>query len=219
MTPVEIAAAARRAYNASSSDPFSSDTQMYEWLYQASMILAKEGFLIEKDFTTTTVVSPITQEYAYPTNAFAIKKLTYDGKPVRLITFKEDDILTGNDQSATTVGPPVGFVDYGQIMYLRPIPDEAKTLRIWTYNHPAGVPTASTVLDLPDEWHISTTDFLLMNLSAKNKNYTGAQYYQGIWEQTVEKARRFKARKKRGGAFGVTQVPGYTAAFPLYGSI
>ena len=159
MTPQEIIEAARRGYNASSSDPFFSDAQMYEWVYQASMELAKEGFLIEKVFTTTTVAG--TQGYAYPTNVFAIKRITYDGEPLRHLAQREDDLLTGGDQDITTQGTPEGFVDFNQTIDLRPYPDAAATLKIWGYAHPSGVPTATSSLDLPDEWHIHLTNFLL----------------------------------------------------------
>lgn len=203
MTPQEIIAAARRGYNASSSDPFFSDAQMYEWVYQASMELAKEGFLIEKVFTTTTVAG--TQGYAYPTNVFAIKRITYDGEPLRHLAQREDDLLTGGDQDITTQGTPEGFVDFNQTIDLRPYPDAAVTLKIWGYAHPSGVPTATSTLDLPDEWHIHLTNFILREMSAKNKNYEGARYYAAEWEKTVEQARRFQKRKQRGMEFRVVQ--------------
>jgi hypothetical protein len=203
MTPQEIIDAARRAYNASSSDPFFSDMQMLEWVYQGSMELAKEGFLIEKVFTTTTVAG--TQGYAYPTNAFAIKRITYDGEPLKHLSQREDDLLTGGDQDVTTQGTPEGFVDFNQTIDLRPYPDAAKTLKIWVYAHPSGVPTVSSSLDLPDEWHIHLTNFILREMSAKNKNYEGARYYSQEWEKTVEQARRFQKRKQRGMEFRVVQ--------------
>jgi hypothetical protein len=203
MTPQEIIDAARRGYNASSSDPFFSDQQMLEWIYQATMELAKEGFIIEKVFTTTTVAG--TQGYAYPTNMFAIKRITYDGEPLKHLSQREDDLLTGGDQDITTQGTPEGFVDFNQTIDLRPYPDAAKTLKVWGYVHPSGVPTNTSVLDVPDEWHIHLCNYIWREMSAKNKNYEGARYYGAQWEKTVEQARRFQKRKQRGMEFRVVQ--------------
>jgi hypothetical protein len=204
MTPQEIIDAARRGYNANSSDSFFSDQQMFEWLYQASMELAKEGFLIEKVATATTTSG--TQEYSYPTNAFAIKKLTYDGEPLEHITFRQDDLLTGGQQDSTATGDPLAYVEFAQVIYLRPIPNSSTaTLKIWSYNHPSGVPTATSTLDLPDEWHIHTTNFILREMCAKNKNYEGARYYGALWAKTVLDAVEFGRKKKRGDNFGIVQ--------------
>jgi len=203
MTPLEIADAARRSYNVSAGDSFFSDTQMYEWIYDACMRLATEAFLIEKVYTTTTTSG--TQEYSYPTNAFAIKKVTYDGEKLDHITFREDDLLTGGDQDITDTGTPVAFVDFAQTFYLRPIPDAANTLKVWAYAHPAGIPTASTTLDLPDEWHIRLLPYLLMQMSAKDKNFGGANYFESQWERVVSDAVRFAQKKRRGGQYRVVQ--------------
>jgi hypothetical protein len=204
MTPQEIIDAARRGYNASSSDPFFSDQQLLEWIYQACMELAKEGFLIEKVATTTTTSG--TQEYAFPTNAFAIKKLTYDGEPLEHMSFREDDLLTGGDQDSTTTGDPLGYVTFAQVIYLRPLPDSSTaTLKIWSYNHPSGVPTVTSTLDIPDEWHIHLTNFLLREMSAKNKNYEGARYYGALWAKTVQDAIEFGKKKQRGSNFRIVQ--------------
>lgn len=199
MTPTAIIDAARRAFNVNSSDTFFSDAQFYEWIHAAEMELATKAKVIEAVYTTTTVAG--TQEYAYPTNAFAIKKVTYDGKPLEDITFKDDDLMTGGDQDLTTRGTPLAYVDFGQTFYLRPLPDAAQTLKVWGYVHPSGVPTATYVMEVPDDYHIKIVDFLLSRMAAKSKDYEGAQFYQGKWEQTVADAIRFQQRKRRGASF------------------
>jgi len=203
MTPTELASAARRAYNANDGDTFFSDIQIYEWIYDAEMALAMEAFVIKTIFTTSTVVG--TREYSYPTNAIKVRKVTYDGENIEEITFREDDLLTGADQDSTSTGTPVGFVDFDQVLYLRPIPDAVKTLKIYCYTQPSGVPTASSVLETPDEYHPKIKLYLLAQMSVKDKNYEGARYYQQQWENELVRAGRFEAKKRRGSKARMVQ--------------
>lgn len=203
MTPTELAAAARRSYNANQSDTFFADQQIYEWVYDAEMALATEAWVIKSVLTTTTVAG--TQQYAYPTNAIKIRKVTYDGQNLDEITFREDDLLTGADQDTTNQGTPIGFFDFDQVLYLRPIPDAAKTLKIYCYLQPSAIPTASSTLETPDEYHPVIKLYLLQQMSAKDKNYEGARYYGQQWELALQRAREFEMKKMRGSRFRIVQ--------------
>jgi len=203
MTPGELASAARRAYNANDSDPFFSDQQIYEWIYDAEMQLAMEAFVIKSVLTTSTVVG--TREYAYPTNAIKIRRVTYDGENLEEMTFREDDLLTGANETTADTGTPVAFVDFDQVIYLRPLPDQVKTLQIYCHLQPSGIPTALSVLDTPDEYHPSIKTYILQQMSVKDKNYEGARYYGQLWQQAVVEARRFEMQKKRGSRMRIVQ--------------
>jgi hypothetical protein len=199
MTPQEINTAARQRYNAV-GDTFWSDDEVYALIYQASLELALEGFLIEQVFSSTTTASQ--QEYSYPTNAVAIKRITYNGLRLSRIDFRQDDLLTTFNQATTSTGTPQYYVDYNQTIYLRPIPDAAQTLKVWAYVEPQEV-TSSSTLEIPSEWHMSIVNFILREMSAKNKNYEGANFYGGLWERDKKRAIEFGQRKKRGDSFAV----------------
>lgn len=203
MTPLEVADAARREYNVASGDTFFSDTQMYEWLYAAEIELCKKTTIAKQVFSTTTTAS--VQEYNYPTNAFMIKNVTYDGRPLKRITFRDDDLLTGGDQSSTSEGTPVGYVDWAQVLYLRPIPDDAKTLKMWCYVHPAEVHTASSSFVIPDEFHMQLKEYLLARMCAKNKNYDGYNFYYNLWLGVIVEATEYVRLKERGDNFNTVQ--------------
>jgi len=72
MTPSELELAARNRYNAV-GDPHFSSAMIMDIIYQASMEIANECLCIEQSYTTTSIAS--TREYAYPTNAFAIRNV------------------------------------------------------------------------------------------------------------------------------------------------
>src|SRR3990167_4552067 len=201
MTPQEVNTAARRRYNAVNDD-FWSDAEIYDIIYQGSTELATEGLLIESTFTNSTVANQ--QEYAWPTNAIAIKRATYDGKKIVPIDFRDDDVLTTLDQATTEVGVPTSYAFWDDIFYLRPIPSSVKTVKVWAYVRP-GVVTASSTLEIPTEWHMDLLYLVLREMDAKNKNYTGAMFYCQLWTDAVNRAKKFAMKKKRRDAFAIVK--------------
>ena len=202
MTPTQVNTAARLRYNAT-GDTFWSDAEMYDLMYQGSLQLATKGLLIERTFTTTSVASQ--QEYAWPSNAIAIKRAQYDGKKLAPFTFREDDVLTALHQGTTTTGVPTSYAFWNDTFYLRPIPATAAlTIKVWAYVRPSPV-TVSSTLEIPVEWHMDLIYFLLREMDAKNKNYQGASYYGTLWADTVARAERFAMKRKRRDALAVVK--------------
>jgi hypothetical protein len=202
MTPLEVNTAARQRYNAVADD-FWSDAEIYNLMYQACLELATEGLLIERVFTTTSVASQ--QEYDWPTNAIAIKRIQYDGRKLMPFTFREDDVITNLNQAVTSTGTPSSYAVWNNVFYLRPIPSTSSlTVKVWAYVEPQPVSLNST-LEIPTEWHMSLVNFILSEMSAKNKNYQGAQYYRQLWEKDVVRAKRLARKKLIGDAFQVVK--------------
>lgn len=198
MTPAEIITAANTRYN-SVGDAFFPDSEGYLLIWQAQMQLALAGNLIEKPFTTLTVAS--TQSYDYPTNAYAISRVTYAGAKVSVISFRQDDILSLYNQQTTSTGTPRYAVDFGNALYLRPIPDAVATLKVWAYCRPQAVTSTTAALEIGDEWAMEIPYLMLAEKSAKNKNYVGASMYMGLWKEALSKAAAHKRKIKRAGGF------------------
>ena len=201
MTPSEVLEAARSAYNATGDD-FFSDAELRRYVWAAQMELAKEGLLIEATYTTSTVASQ--QEYAFPTYTVAIKRITYDGKKLMPITFREDDTLTLTNQSTTATGTPQYYAIWDKVLYLRPVPAAVATLKIFSYSQPQEV-TNSSALDIPVEFHLDLVDFLLWRMAIKDKNFQAANSYKALWDDKVAKARTFGRKARRGDAFTAVQ--------------
>jgi hypothetical protein len=196
MTPGQIIDAARRAFNAQSSDTFYSDAQMYDWIHSAEMELATKAKVIKGVFTTTTVSG--TQDYAYPTNAIGIMRVTYDGQALDDLSFREDDIITGNNSASTSRGTPAGFVAFNDTLSLRPIPGSAVALKVWAWLKPSGVPTSSYVMEIPVTYHIQVVDYLVSRMCSKSKDYDGAEFYQAKWDRQVQGAVSYEEMRLRG---------------------
>lgn len=200
MTPSELITYARQQYNAV-SDGFFSDAEMRMHVWSAQDILSKER-LIENAYDTTTVIGQ--QEYTYPTNAIAIRRITYDGKRLTRIDFREDDIQTGFDADTTSTGVPTTYVIFDRIIRLRPIPSDALALKIFTYDRPQEVTNTST-LDVPEEFHLGMVDYLLWRMASKDQNFQSANYYKSQWDDTLVRARQWARKRKLADSFNVVR--------------
>lgn len=201
MTPSEVLDTARDQFNAT-GDTFFTDAQLYNHMRQACNILAREADLIEAITSSSTVIA--TQSYSYPTNALSIKRVTYNGSKLKRLTMREDDAVTLSNQASTQSGTPVYYTDFGDTIYLRPIPDAVKTLQFWSINlH--GTITASSTLTLPAQFHMDLVDYLLSVMFSKDQNEGMATFHRKLWEQHVSDAKRWKQKQKRSDSFTTVQ--------------
>lgn len=192
MTPAQIEDAARREYNAVGDTHWSS-TEFLAMMDRAQLELAREAMCIEQTYTTTTVAG--TQEYTFPSNTIAIKRVTYDGKVLYPITYQEDDTVTVYNASTTTQGVPQWYTVWNDIIALRPIPSDALTLKIYSYNEPQAL-TAGSTLETPSIFHGHIVDFLLARMYSKDKDFNSAQYYDRKWMDGKAQAIKWFQRKR-----------------------
>lgn len=198
MTPEDIELAARRRYNAV-NDTFWSQQEIFDLIYAACLEVADDAYCIERTYSTSTVAG--TQEYDFPTSANAIKRVTWDGKKLTRIDMIEDDLITGLNQDTTDQGDPEYYWIWNNTISLRPVPSSVGTLKIWTYNTPSEITTATQDVEIPDVHHSRLLNFVLSSMAAKDSNYTAAQYYLALWEKDKIKIRQSMRRAKRGDKF------------------
>lgn len=201
MTPTELATYARQQYN-STSDDFFSDPELYKHIWAAQNDLAREALLIERIYTSSTVIAQ--RAYDFPTNAIGIKRVEYNGIKLAPINFKEDDALTLGNSSTTASGTPQYYAIWNRAIYLRPVPDAVNTLTIYSYNAPQEVTNLST-LEVPEQFHLDLVEYVLWRKSIKDKNFEAAGVYKQLWEEKVKKAREWQRRSKRTDGFTAVQ--------------
>lgn len=197
MTPTQLETSARQRYNAT-NDAFFTSAEVMDLIYQAQMELALKGRLIERTYTTTTVAG--TQEYAFPSNAIEIRRVEYNGQKLEPITQREDDTITGLSAATTNRGTPKWYYVWNYSIFLRPIPDSAVTLKVFSYSKPDTVSTTST-LDVPVEFHPAILDYILRAFAEKDKNYQGSQVYEARWKTWLMESVKFGRRRKRADAY------------------
>ncbi len=198
MTPAEIVLMARRRYN-SVSDSFWSDQELYDVIYQACLEVSDEAYAVERTYSTTTVSG--TQEYSFPTNAIALKRVTWDGRKLTKIDMIEDDAITGLNQDTTDTGNPEFYWIWNDTISLRPVPGSAATLKIWTLNEPSSISSGTQTVEIPSQHHARLVNPVLSAMAAKDSNFTAAGYYQGLWDKDKIKIRMSIARMKRADKF------------------
>jgi hypothetical protein len=199
MTFSDIEEAARAQFNAI-GDTFFSTTDFENAIYQASLILAREAMCIEATYSTSTVAG--TQEYSYPSNTIAIKRVTYDGKKLQPVNMREDDSLTLLNSGSTTQGTPTYYFIWDDTVYLRPVPSAVGTLKIYSYNEPSQVTSAST-LEVPSQFHMDIVDYILHRMYAKDGNLQMSQFHLSLWSEAIKSAKRWAQRRKRADAMPV----------------
>lgn len=197
MTNSSIEQAAREQYNAV-SDSFFSQTSIITLINKAQSILAAEALLIENKTTFATVAS--TRAYAYPSNVIAFKRVEYSGKKLDPIDFREDD-LVNLYPTTTTTGTPRYYSTWDNYIYLRPTPSAIATVTVYVYSEPTIMTLSTETPEIPTLWHLRLTDYILMNMAAKDGNQQLAQYYQAIWEQTIRDAIKWRQKQKTTDGF------------------
>jgi hypothetical protein len=201
MTPSQIESLARAKYNSAGST-FWSESEIMDYITQASIELSLETHCIQRVFTTTTVASQA--EYDWPTNAISIKRITYDGKKLMPITFREDDALTLNNQSTTATGTPQYYTNYNEVFSLRPIPDSALTLKVYAACEAQTIDSSST-LEIPTAFHLDIVDFVVSEMASKDQNWDTADRFRDKWDQAKIRAKRHMRKMMRGDAFVAVQ--------------
>ena len=197
MTPGEIITAARNRYNAT-SDSFYSNDELLDLLWQACIDLSRSTNLIENIYTTSTVAAQ--QAYAYPTTAISIKRITYNGQKLQQITMREDDAITGLDQTSASQGTPTYYYIWNKAIYLRPIPAEVGTLKIFTFNEPQEIVSTST-LEIPTHFHMDLVHYIVAVMAEKDSNFAAADRLWTKWEQVKLEAKKWVRINKRGDKF------------------
>jgi hypothetical protein len=202
MTPQQIEEISRQRYNAV-NDTFWSQAEIFNYIYLACLELADEDYSVERLYTSSTIVG--TADYDFPSNAIAVKRVTWNGRKLTKIDMIEDDVLTGLNQETTATGNPEYYYIWNQTFYLRPVPASVATLKIWTYNQPSMIVSATQDLEVPSQFHGRITNAVLKHMSAKDSNPTMAQYYDAAWERDKFEIKKAVRKMKRADKFTTTK--------------
>jgi len=207
MTPQDVNTAARDIYNAV-GDSFFTDTQIWNWIWEAERILARRTWCIEGLNSTGAITTTTagTQGYAFPTRALAIKRITVNGRKLKRVTQRDDDALTLSNQAVTTQGWPIYYTEWNNTVYLRPIPDASNyTINWYTYDDPTQVTSGTTNLDVPSVFHFDLVDYVLMRMFAKDKDAMNMAFHRDEWNSHIVDAKAFMKRMKRADSFATVQ--------------
>ena len=198
MTPSELNTFIRERYNAV-GDSFFSDAFIYNGLFQAQQELALECEVIERTYVTTSVAGQ--REYSYPSTAQSIRRVEYKG--VKLIPV--DYIHDPKTSLTEPTGTPGNYAIWAQEVVLFPTPSVSDDqIKIFTFDRPSQV-SVTSVLDVPEKYHLSLTDFVIYIMYAKEQNDRMAQYHLRLWEAAKLRIRKERARALNSDQFAVVE--------------
>ncbi len=215
MTPQQLEAAARRRYNSENSTFWSQD-EVFKVISEAEMVLATECLNIEGvDTSISTVIG--TRAYALPTSpaVLGLKRVEWNGRRLTKIDLSDDDELTLYNANTTSQGTPQWYAEWDGYIYLRPIPAEVKVLKLYTYEEPALLTTASITLSTPVRCHLPMIDYVTAQMAFKDENYAAYDRMMAHWAKFVEKEKAFTKKKKRTDSFATVKTDeGFGVRFP-----
>lgn len=177
MTPEEIETAARQRMNAVGSKFWSSAEIIENYLYHSALEMAQETFCIQNRYSQTTVASQ--EEYAIPARMLAVQRVTYDKQKLRPISPLQLDSIDFNTNTTVT-GTPQYYYHVDESIGLYPVPTEAKSLIITTYDQPEPTISGST-LQIPTRFHGFLVIGVCWHMSMKELGHPNTRMFEYQW--------------------------------------
>lgn len=191
LTVSDIQERARDRYNAT-GDKFFSDQMLRALIFSAQEELAKEGWVIEKTYTTTSTSG--TRTLTWPDNTLGIKEVRYDFDKLWKLPLRSDPKTSTSDPT----GRSRAYAVWEDTIILYPTPDETgKTIQIRVYAYPQDVTSNTAPLEVPQEYRDDLINFVLAGMAMKDQNSALYDRYLAKWLDTVEKAKEQRKRRLR----------------------
>jgi len=192
LSVTDIQTRARERYNAV-GDEFYSDQMLRDLIYDGQSILAKEGWVIEKTFSTPSVVD--TREYAYPATTLGIKEVRYNNEKLTKIKLSQDPKTSTSEPK----GRPRTYGIWDDTIILFPTPDTAgDTIQIRVYKYPDDVTSNTDAIQVPEEFKEDLVVYMLQWMASKDQNLPLQDRYQRLWNEAVLRAKKQRRKRLRG---------------------
>lgn len=207
MTPAQVLAYVRRQVHESSPN-FWSDAEIYGYMWDAEQIIVREYQCYETTDTSTSTVAS-TQAYAWPTGCLYITRLTYDGVKLQKISQSDQDALDGTSYGSTlSSAKPEFYWEYGDYVYLYPVPNAAATLKFFYAKEPTEITSSSTAFSVPALFHRSIPFYCLHLMYAKRgeDDEGKATYFNNLWLRSLADNGRYWERRRHGDMYSVVRT-------------
>jgi hypothetical protein len=180
----------RQRYNAI-GDQYFTDQYIYDLIFEAETQLAKQGYVIENTYTTTSVAD--TRELSYPQNTLGVREVRYDyDKLIKLPLIDDPKVNSSNP-----TGTPTHYSVWDNVIILYPTPDTSgDTIQVRVYENAQNLTSTST-LNVPDEYQIDLVNFVLAHMSLKDTNIPLYREYMLLWNDCLNKAREQRAVREQ----------------------
>jgi len=193
MTPSEVYTLVRRQCDESDTT-FWGEDETYQLMSVGEGIIAQKIGLIQSTYTVTTVTG--TRGYTAPVGT--VVRMTWDEVKLNKIDINKIDEYEGEAYGGiTSQGYPVRYYQFGNSVYLSPIPDSDKTLKSYYYGYPATLTSASSAFSIPEEYGQLTADYALWRMFIKDQQMTHeALAFKEAWESGLKTVLMDWSRRK-----------------------
>lgn len=139
-----IISSARQRLNETST-AFFTDANLVSFCDEAQKYFVRETKCLEGISTSTSVSG--TQSYSLPSDFYALRRIKYDGKPVKKAGFL--DIDESDIDETDYSGDPISYYIWNDSIYFIPIPNvSGDTIKIFYYKSPAIIDATTDSLEI-----------------------------------------------------------------------
>jgi hypothetical protein len=195
MTPAQGLLTIRQQLNETTA-AFWSDAEIYGYMWEAECLLAGKLGLNQAVTAHTTITDA--SAYTCPDSWNRISRLTYDGKKLKRGDFTDRDYLDGTNYGSTPQsGKPQMYTEWGNNVYLFPVPDTAVGLNFFGLKSPPQIVTASTLFSIREEAiQQMIPDYAIWKASLKDGDAGRADRHKQAWEINILRAESMWVDKK-----------------------
>jgi len=205
MTAQQIIDAARNNLNAT-NDTLWSDTELLNYLYQASLQFSRRVLSIENTHTDTSVAG--TADYTRPSNVLHIWRITFDGNKIQRLSQREVDQLNFNVTTVPT-GTPRYYSEFNELITLYPTPDSgsaSKTIKYWTYDEAQNITDATQSPEIQTCFHDILVDGVTYRMCPKDLGNPLTLFWRDKWFNGMGEAEAEIRKRRRADKLAVVQT-------------
>ncbi len=190
MTPADILSQARSQFDDPSS-AFITDAEGYAYIWQAFYELCAQSDIIQTTQSVTTVAGTESYSFNIPPNGTTRAQ---DWIKILLVTWDDETLFRKDLEKFQQIrgkspgqGNPQYYRYFGTDMALNPIPNAAKTLKVYGTNRPNEITSSNANSDIYQIWEIEEAyqqdciDYVLMRMYLKDDDRK-ADVHRDLWE-------------------------------------
>ncbi len=140
-----------------------------------------------REFETSTAFSTAAgvETISIPTDLAMFKLVELTASP-NVVLAQKDLTTLHNDNPSTATGQPAAYAAFGPLLYLRPIPDTARALKIYYYNVPDPLSDSNTTNTLLSKYPDLLLYGALIELTAHISDDDRIQLWKGAFDEAIK---------------------------------
>jgi len=200
MTPATVLSLVRDQLVESTAD-YWQDAELYRYMSQAESEITTLTECCAKQSTVATTTTG-TSGYTLPGDCLTVKRLTFDGVPLKQIDIRERDNLDMPGYGGTMQsGNPTHWYQFNGYAYMWPTPARAATYVYDYVYQPATIVTASSAFSVPLQFQNAIPDYVLYRAYVKDQDQAKSEFYKKEYMQAVMDTQMREQRRRWAGGF------------------